>query len=1206
MRRPGGRLARTVRIAAAGITSLFFLAPAPAGAAIPAGSAAEILDLQGKGERRIDAAADWQTARAKQALPPGAFVRTGEASKMALLFADQTQIRLHENSILQIKTPPGGNRSATTLVLSLGRAWMQTKRPSDSRLHLESPAATAAIRGTDWELSVDRTGKTMLTVLSGTVEFFNAQGSVTVAKGEAAVAEIGKVPVKIQLSNPGDRIQWVNALTADPMRHIRIADLPAQLAPIGASLAKGDVSAARTALLASETGIWPTILSAAVHALGNAPAEARSALKTLLEQHLDLPAAAYLLSSDLDLVGGNTEQAILTLQEGLRRRPDDLDLRAQLARIQLLADRVEESERTLAGAPGSDNANILLARGDLARRKGDATAAFDAYRQAGRARPEDDRAWFSLGSAQSEREDTVPARRNLTKALELNPQGAGYLGELGMLDTLVNRFAAAQASFAQALAQNPADYLALTGQGLLLLKQGRAEAALEAFLQAGVMEPRYARAKTYTAVAYYQLGRHRDAVSTLRQACELDDKDPVPYLLLSQIYTDLFRAEDAVQASREAVKRLPYLKSLNQLANNQKGTANLGAALAFFGLEDWALELAQQSHYPYWGGSHLFLADRYAGEFNKNSKLFQGFLSDPLAFGAGNRFSTLLQRSGNYGAADVTLDKEFSRMGVPAVTLNGLNNKVFPIAYFLQQQRAVAREFPIEVGVSGVPAYFDPSGRADVFANVSTLGLGAQPLENLGVFAYHNGFDMKLRGGNNIGPAAEDPIRTRIDHATKHHVFGLSYRWSPTDQTWFKSGSLAERTTVSGMPTMFSSQSLAGMLGLFAKPVKKFEDVQLKHFSDLTPTLRASVGIEGGRESQSSEAAAAGMVLGVDDQGNGNGLFDILSFAGVNRIERRLTTLAFSLRHSVSRRIQWDGTIAANRLRERVDGESEVGLLLNDIRETTLARKESADTLFALRLGGVFEPRDGLVIRAAYQDWLRPLGVATLNDAETAGIPIDDRLVEAGGRSKRHAARLAWTPNEHTFVSLTADRQRIRNPGTLGVDLRTPSLPFLNELRNAQTVNLSTMDTLEGAPEVERGEIKAFSAGVDRILRPNWSGYLKFVRQSTHGEYDSGDAPSGRVAGKYLPYLPRDTFVIGSTWTGPNRFYLNGRMLYRSERFADKENLAVLSAGWSADLIGMWESSDKHWTVGMAALNLGRSKSPLKTKRFVAHVRHRF
>ena len=329
--------------------------------------------------------------------------------------------------------------------------------------------------------------------------------------------------------------------------------------------------------------------------------------------------------------------------------------------------------------------------------------------------------------------------------------------------------------FAEALRQNPADYVALTGLGLLRLKQGQPQAALDAFLRAGVMEPRYARAKTYIGVAYYQLERRADAIAMLEQAAALDDRDPVPYLFLAQIHTDLFQAGEAVRASRAAAERMPYLKSLNQVANDQQGRASFGAALAFFGLEDWALALAQQAYYPYFGGSHLFLADRYVGEFNKNSELFQGFLSDPLAFGASNRYSSLLQRAGHYGAVEVMVDRQFPQFVLPQITLNGLGNTALPMAYFVQTTPGSVATFPLDVAVwSGNPAMSDPSGTAEGGLRVNTLGLGMQPTERLGLFFYGNEFKFNLKGNNRVLlPYEVDPDKHLLYLSILHKRYQL-------------------------------------------------------------------------------------------------------------------------------------------------------------------------------------------------------------------------------------------------------------------------------------------------------------------------------------------------------------------------------------------------------------------------------------------------
>ena len=83
--------------------------------------------------------------------------------------------------------------------------------------------------------------------------------------------------------------------------------------------------------------------------------------------------------------------------------------------------------------------------------------------------------------------------------------------------------------------------------------------------------------------------------------------------------------------------RLPYLKSLNPLASDSQGSANLGKALGDFGMEHWARAYANASYYPLWAGSHFFMADRYESDFSRRSELFQGYLTDPTVFGANTK-----------------------------------------------------------------------------------------------------------------------------------------------------------------------------------------------------------------------------------------------------------------------------------------------------------------------------------------------------------------------------------------------------------------------------------------------------------------------------------------------------------------------------------------------------------------------------------------
>ena len=1166
--------------------------PLAASATVPPGAAAEIVSLQGAGDQRPAAAAEWQPARIAQALAAGDFVRTRQAAKMALLFSDDTQLRLHQNTVLQVKQVATPAQPLTTLLLNSGRAWTQTRRADGSRLHLETPAATAAIRGTDWDLSVDEDGRTVLTVLSGTVEFSNAQGQVSVGANEAAYAEVGKAPVKLVLSQPRDRIQWVNALRADPLPPLAAEPVPGMLEPVRAALQARDLAAARAALAQARTSgapaPWIGVMEAAI-ALQAGDLQAAGGLLERQTAGGDAPLPAWLMRSDLQLMDGDSAGALQTLHTAAQRWPAHPALAAQRARVQLLSDRIDEAAATLAPAQGTAHAELALVRAELARRRGDAPATLGAYADATQLAPRDARGWQGLGSAHTEREDARPARTNLHQALALDPQSPGAWGELGTLETFANQFTEAGEAFATALGDNPADYVALTGQGLLHLKQGRPEAALDAFLRAGVMEPRYARAKTWTAVAYYQLGRHQDALVTLRQASSLDDKDPVPYMLLAQIHTDLFEAGEAVAAARAAVERMPYLKSLNQVANDQKGHANLGASLAFFGMEDWALELAQQSFYPYWGGSHLFLADRYQGEFNKNSALFQGFLTDPMAFGASQRYSSLLQQPGAHGALGVTLDKDLYRMRAPAVTLNGMDNSHVPVSWFFKAQSANASEFPFDLQVNDAPAV--RGGVGDVRARAVTVGAGMQPTERINLFAYVNQFDMRLRSQN--------LLETSMDNTSTQGALGMAYRWGPTEQTWIKVGRSVENILLQGYPTLYVDPPLISVMGVGSEPRKQFNDLQLRHTVDTAPGSRWSLALEHVRERQNNliggEAAVGADIPGVGPYR------DVLIVGGYNHVDRRYTGFTLATTQQLDKAMSLDAALGLQQIRHRVDGLTQSYLVgLEHLSEERAGR---ADTERAVtpRVGLVWQPASGTTVRMAYQDWLRPLSVSTLTSVETAGIPVEDRLVEAGGRHKRTVAQVGMELGASTFLSVRADRLRVRNPGTVGVDLRTPSLPFLEEMRNTQLVNLSNTDLLEGSPSFDAGTLRTLGSGVNHMFSRRWSAYAKYLYQGSESRSYDAEAAVGRI-----PYIPRHTAVLGATWVSPQRFYVSGRAVYRSERFEDKQNLTRIAPGWSVDLMGFWESQDKRWVVGMAAMNLWAPHSDRRKARYVLDARYRF
>ena len=148
---------------------------------------------------------DWRGVEVNQDLLAGDTLRTNASGSLAIRFSDNTLVRMARETILRVRKIDG--TSASQLNLDGGTIWGRAER-GGSGLTVYTPAAAAAIRGTDWTLRADG-DRTTLTVLEGTVELTNAQGSVTVNQGEGAVAQVTEHCVAPGLRRGGIRCRGV-------------------------------------------------------------------------------------------------------------------------------------------------------------------------------------------------------------------------------------------------------------------------------------------------------------------------------------------------------------------------------------------------------------------------------------------------------------------------------------------------------------------------------------------------------------------------------------------------------------------------------------------------------------------------------------------------------------------------------------------------------------------------------------------------------------------------------------------------------------------------------------------------------------------------------------------------------------------------------------------------------------------------------------
>ena len=230
--------------------------------------AGKVVSVQNQVEARNG---DWTPARTDQELVTGMAVRTMRKSRAVLLLADETQLKLNANSYLELKAVRRSSNLLTRIrrsasssqesVLNVvrGRAWFRTKRRS-SRVKVETPSVTAAIRGTEIDVRVEADGESFVSVLEGGVELSNDQGRLLVNAGEQGRARPGEAPTKTILVNPRDAVQWTLYYSAA----ITPRDYPFRFASIDE--ARKQLTTIKDPLVAAELQ----------HDAGNLPAAMRS------------------------------------------------------------------------------------------------------------------------------------------------------------------------------------------------------------------------------------------------------------------------------------------------------------------------------------------------------------------------------------------------------------------------------------------------------------------------------------------------------------------------------------------------------------------------------------------------------------------------------------------------------------------------------------------------------------------------------------------------------------------------------------------------------------------------------------------------------------------------------------------------------------------------------------------------------------------
>jgi tetratricopeptide (TPR) repeat protein len=654
---------------------------------LQAQTAGKIVSLQGRAELKKTDPEPWLPAANLQLLYDGNTIRTLVQSRAVVLLADETQLKLNASTTLRLRSirqtsnilvrvaqssmAPGAQ---SLLDLSNGQVWLRSKlKPANVKI--STPAVTAAIRGTEFDLRVADDGESVLTMLDGLVDFRNDQGAVLVGPGEQARARIGQAPTKSVLLRPRDAVQWVLYYpgTVSPADYPFLNQNPAQLQ---------NTVAAATSRRATAPGDVDNLLllARAQHDLGKGT-EAEATLKAALsaeprnsEVLTDL-AWLYLESGNpraaSDLLGrvspptdrSTVATAMAYYAQGeaqmffdtIRRvDPERSSLAAtQRAFSELLYGDAVHAKEILAKIPSSDP-NYSIAQGLMSNvllAQDDKNAALEAAQRAVGSGPRSPSAYLNLSLVQQSFFQIPEALRSARLALEIDPEYPAAQAQVakllfGMGDTAqaeqivragLNRNASdpamnsllgfillAQAKtdeskvyFQKSIGQDSTRGEPYLGLGIASMRQGRRDEAIQSILVASTLDPQLSIYQSYLGKAFYDERRFEMAFDALDAASTLDPKDPTPHLYSGIFYNDLSRPAEAVRAFTKSIElndnRAVYRSRF--LLDGDRATRNVNLATAYnrLYLSEWGNYEALRSQIadPTNSSVHIFLAQTF-------------------------------------------------------------------------------------------------------------------------------------------------------------------------------------------------------------------------------------------------------------------------------------------------------------------------------------------------------------------------------------------------------------------------------------------------------------------------------------------------------------------------------------------------------------------------------------------------------------------
>ena len=1168
----------------------------PAGSVIARRSGEEVqfIDLSG-----------WTTVELAQNLLAGDVLRTNAMGNLAVMFADRTQMRLARNTTIVVKKV--GAASDSVFELQRGSLWGRAARGGQG-LMVETPAAAAAVRGTDFSLTVDG-DRTSLTVLEGIVSLSNPQGSVTVRQGEAAAARIGEAPTKIIITDPSDREQMLtylslrsafSALAPSPFpsavlraERARLENVPANarspadlvtaaevaFALEGAEAARGRVAQARTrvtqpdlvarldlvaGLIAADQRRYDDAQRLLAAAAPRLDADRRAVAdhasyfaRALADPSRAEPPPPSSATSSGALAHAYAQAVLLDIPAALRelavaetRFPDQAILPAARAQLAMLVDDRSQARAAIARALSidPDDPSALEAQAvflsDFEGRHADALSVLN---RAVAEAPGMSSLWNQIGTVQSTLGANREAEAALRRAIALEPMDPVAYVNLAFLYLDQDRPDEAKPLIGRAFALDPSFDVALFARGRWNLQRGDVAAAQDDLLAGSTANPAYSQGLLLLAAAYIAAGEGELAQQALDNADRLDPNDPVTAQAAASLAIDEYEADRAIAAAQSAMRRARARGGdfAGAGANRTEGSL-LNQAFRLQGLDAWGRSYGDAVFDPFDGAS----------------------LIDQAVAGSASPVASSL------GYGENVVDS------IPdAASFSGLfQGLLLSPAILTGRERGndVLRRPFVEATLGFGRVVTDAEARST--RSLELQGFGHRPVPVSGyLLLEQEGFadSRSWREPGSQVPLAEFDLDDRV-------TSGLAYATAsvtPDDHIVFYAQTARVRSRIDN-----------GLI-LLDEPLLPFDAILFNRQGE-TRLNRAGLGwshsfgwhnvveaaVFGTRAVQQTEetgllaSLASGGILGLR-----NLEADTLQSTRMAALGWRYGRGPWVLRTGAeigrvkASRAQRDTTVSGP---VPIVTSEERSLGFNVARAWANVNYEVSPRLaieagaVALRFDGDvslsrLDPRIGVSWRPAERHWLRAAWIAeTTGTGDTTLAPIGTVALQAsrmpldpGGLSRTAILRWDAEWSDSLFTSVDVQRQEFT-----GISVPVPT-------------GLDWIDVVDG-------RLDRLSATVNYKLPQGLGLFATVVRNASKNR-----DPASATFGQSLPFVPDDAARLGLTWVHPANIRASLTANWIGPRIADETGGRVEGA-WTADLEAVWESRNQRFLAELNVWNL--------------------